>query len=187
MATCSALYPLQAAGAGGSGKSTLVTHLYKQGWSYLSDDVIALDLTTGKILPFPQTPRVRQNSGKLVPSDRLAEVPKLEVILECDRIYREAMTIGAIVFVKYSPGTLAQISPCSPATAALELLRNCINFVDHKQAAMHRVSELVKQVQVFCLSFSDEKTVPTAGNLGIPNTQHSALSRGGADNNSIDV
>lgn len=143
------------AGPGGSGKSTLVTHLYQQGWRYLSDDVLPLDLTTGRILPFPQTPRVRQNTGELVPNDRLAEVPKFEVRLERDCVCWEAMEVRAIVFVKYSPDTPAQFSPCLPGTAALELLRNCLNFLDHKQVAMQRVSKLVRQVLVFQVSSND--------------------------------
>lgn len=147
------------AGPGGSGKSTLVTHLYNQGWDYLSDDVIPLDLTTGKILPFPQTPRVRQNTGELVPSDRLAEVPKVEVILERDRVCWEAVEVRAIVFAKYDPDTSAQISPCSPGTSALELLRNCINFSDHKQVAMQQVSELSRQVLVFQANFDQVEDV----------------------------
>lgn len=147
------------AGAGGSGKSTLVTTLYQQGWNYLSDDVIPLDLTTGKIFPFPQTSRVRQNTGKLVPSDRLGEVPKVEVMLERDRVCREPMPVRAIVFVQYSPGIPAQVSSCSPGMAAIELLRNCLNFSDHKQAGMQRISEVVKQVFVFQASFDRAETV----------------------------
>ncbi len=58
------------AAPGGGGKSTLVAWLCQQGWRYLSDDVLPLELATGNILAFPQTPRVRQNTGELVPSDR---------------------------------------------------------------------------------------------------------------------
>jgi len=147
------------AGAGGSGKSTLVTHFYQQGWRYLSDDVIPLDLATGNILPFPQTPRVRRSMGELVPSDRLTEVPKFEVRLERDRVCREAMPIRAIVFVQYSPDVFTQVSPCSPGTAAIELLRNCINFSEHKQAAMQQISELAKQVFVCQASFARAEKV----------------------------
>jgi hypothetical protein len=145
------------AGPGGSGKSTLVAHLYQQGWQYLSDDVMPLDLATGKILPFPQTPRVRQNTGELVPSDRLGEVPKFEVRLERDRVCREAVGVRAIVFAQYDPAISTQLSPCSPGTTALELLRNCINFLDHKQIALEQVGKLVKQSSGVQLEFSDAK------------------------------
>ena len=143
------------AAPGGGGKSTLVTQLYQQGWRYLSDDVLPLELATGNIFPFPQTPRVRQNTGELVPSDRLWEVPKFDVTLDLNTICRSPLPIQAIVFPSFDRETQAQISPCSPGTAALELLRNCINFTDHKQAAVQRVCELVKHLPAFRLSFSN--------------------------------
>lgn len=133
------------AGEGGSGKSTLVTRFYQQGWQYLSDDVIPLDLLTGKILPFPQTPRVRQQTGEMVPRDRLTEIPKNEVMVEQAQICHNSVTIQAIVFVQHCPNIAAEVKVCSPGIAALELLRHCINFHQHKQIALQQVTELVKQ------------------------------------------
>ncbi|MDF5718800.1 MAG: hypothetical protein PUP93_34285 [Rhizonema sp. NSF051] len=143
------------AAPGGGGKSTLVTQLYQQGWRYLSDDVLPLELATGNIFSFPQTPRVRQNTGELVPSDRLWEVPKLDLRLDLNTICRSPSPIQAIVFPNFDQQTQAQISPCSPGTAAIELLRNCINFTDHKQAAVQRICEIVKHLPAFKLSFSN--------------------------------
>ncbi len=143
------------AAPGGGGKSTLVTQLCQQGWRYLSDDVLPMELSTGNILPFPQTPRVRQNTGELVPSDRLWSVPKFDVTLDRDLICRSPLPIRAMVFPSFDRLSSAQILPCSPGTAALELLRNCINFTDHKQAAVQQISEIVKHLPAFKLSFSN--------------------------------
>jgi len=143
------------AAPGGGGKSTLVTQLCQQGWRYLSDDVLPMELSTLNILPFPQTPRVRQNKGELVPSDRLWSVPKFDVTLDRDLICRSPLPIRAMVFPSFDRQISAQLLPCSPGTAALELLRNCINFTDHKQAAVQQISEIVKHLPAFKLSFSN--------------------------------
>jgi hypothetical protein len=143
------------AAPGGGGKSTLVAHLCQQGWRYLSDDVVPLELATRKILPFPQTPRVRQNTGELVPSDRLSEVPKYDVTLDLNLICRSPLPIRALVFPSFDKQTLAKISPCTPACAALELLHNCINFTDHKQVAVQQICEIVKHLPAFKLTFSN--------------------------------
>lgn len=143
------------AAPGGGGKSTLVAWLCQQGWRYLSDDVLPLELTTGNILPFPQTPRVRHNTGELVASDRLSEVPKFDVTLDLDLICRSPLPIRALVFPSFDRQISAQILPYSPGTAALELLRNCINFTDHKQAAVQQICEIVKHLPAFELSFSN--------------------------------
>ena len=42
-------------GSWGRGKSTLVTSLYANGWTYLSDDVVPLDPNSGRAFPFPLT------------------------------------------------------------------------------------------------------------------------------------
>jgi hypothetical protein len=143
------------AAPGGGGKSTLAAQLCQQGWRYLSDDVLPLELATGNILPFPQTPRVRQNTGELVSGDRLSQVPKFDVTLDLKSICQEPLPIRAMVFPSFDSQTEAQILPCSPGTAALELLRNCINFTDHKQAAVQRICELAKHLPAFGLSFSN--------------------------------
>ena len=51
-------------GPWGRGKSTLVTSLYANGWTYLSDDVVPLDPNSGRAFPFPLTPMVREDPGR---------------------------------------------------------------------------------------------------------------------------
>lgn len=41
-------------GEGGTGKTTLTLALSGEGWTYLSDDLIALDLATNEIVPLPK-------------------------------------------------------------------------------------------------------------------------------------
>ena len=139
---------------GGRGKSTLVTSLCKRGWTYLCDDVIPLDLNTGKVIPFPQTPRVRKNIGQELPVDRVHELNKIEVNLKPETVCREAMAIGALVFPTYSLHSPTGLLPCSPGTAALELLQTCVNFENHRQVAVREVCERVLCLPTFRLSFS---------------------------------
>lgn len=139
---------------GGRGKSTLVTSLCKRGWTYLSDDVIPLDLNSGKVIPFPQTPRVRKNIGQELPVDRVNELNKIEVNLKPETVCREAMPIGALIFPTYSFYSPTELLPCSPGTAALELLQTCVNFANHRQVAVREVCELVKFLPTFRLTFN---------------------------------
>jgi hypothetical protein len=41
-------------GEGGTGKTTLTLALASKGWTYLSDDLIVLDLDTNEVLPLPK-------------------------------------------------------------------------------------------------------------------------------------
>jgi hypothetical protein len=141
-------------GGSGRGKSTLVTSLCTQGWTYISDDVVPLDPNSGKVIPFPRLPMVRENLGQELPVDCVQKLKKTEVYLDPEAMCREAMPIWGLVFPTYSLHSPTEILPYSPATAALELLENCLNFVHHKQAAVHYVCELVKHLPTFRLSYS---------------------------------
>lgn len=141
-------------GSWGRGKSTLVTRLCANGWTYLSDDIIPLDPNSGKVIPFPLTPMVREDLGKEVPSERLSELSKTVVNLQPETVCREAMPINALVFPVYSYHSPTTLLPCSPAPAALELLQNCLNFTCHREAAVRYVCDLVKRVPTFRLTYN---------------------------------
>jgi hypothetical protein len=140
-------------GASGCGKSTLVTSLCQRGWSFLSDDVIPLDLATFTVLPFPQMPMVRRNCGRELPAGRLAELPKTKPDLPADNVSGAAASVAVLILPRYTRSRPRRLSPCSPAQAGMELLRNCLNFKAHRQTAVERLCALVKQVPTFSLTF----------------------------------
>jgi hypothetical protein len=142
-------------GPWGRGKSTLVTSLYAKGWTYLSDDVVPLDPNSGRAIPFPLTPRIREDPGQELPLEHLSELGKTVVSLLPERICRDPVPVSMVVFPVYRRGCHNELLPCSPATAALELLQNCLNFPSHREAAVGYVCELVRTVPAFRLSYSD--------------------------------
>ena len=142
-------------GSWGRGKSTLVTSLYANGWTYLSDDVVPLDPNSGRAFPFPLTPMVREDPGQELPLERLSELRKTVVLLLPERVCRDPVPISTIVFPVYRHGCHTELLPCSPATAALEVLQNCLNFPNHREAAVRYACDLVREVPAFRLSYSD--------------------------------
>ena len=142
-------------GAWGRGKSTLVTNLYARGWTYLSDDIVPIDLNSGKVIPFPKTPKVRQGPGRQMPRHHLRELKRAVVYLDPKTVCRETIPIGALVFPTYNLLAPTELLPYSPATAALELLQSCLNFANHRQAAVRYLCELLKGLPAFRLSFND--------------------------------
>ena len=141
-------------GASGSGKSTLVTSLCNRGWSFLSDDVVPVDLSALTVLPFPQMPMVRKNCGRELEPDRIQDLPKTKPLLPADRVSSRAAPVAALILPRYTSSGLRGLSPCSPAQACMELLRNCLNFKVHRESAVQGLCALVKQVPAFYLPFS---------------------------------
>lgn len=142
-------------GEGGQGKSTLVTSLCARGWKYLSEDVIAFDLRSGTVLPFPQTPRVRENIGRQLPLDQLPTLNKTEVYLPSGIICSQPLPIQTVIFPSYNFQSVNQLVPCSLGATVLKLLQNCMNFADHQHTAMRQLSDCLQDASAFCLSFSD--------------------------------
>jgi hypothetical protein len=143
------------AGPAGQGKSTLVTTLCANGWAYLSDDILPLDMASSQVIPFPQTPAVRIDPGVELPSVRLPELQKADVELSPETVCREAMPIAAMVFPTYDRHSPTRISHCPPAEATLELLQHCLNFVNHRETAVCYLSNLLKHLPAFRLTFSN--------------------------------
>ena len=150
-------YAVVFSGAWGKGKSTLVTSLCDHGWSYLSDDIVPLVLNSGKVLPFSQTPTVREGPGREIPLHRLGELRKIEVDLKQKRVGRDPVPVGAIVFPTYSRYSSTRIVRCSPATAVLELLKSCLNFEGHREEAVDHLCRLLSRLPSLRLFFSNGK------------------------------
>ena len=144
-------------GVWGSGKSTLVTSLCEDGWAYLSDDIVPIEMNSGRVLPFHRTPTVRKNSGQEMPSHRLGELQKITVNLNQESLCQKPARIVAILFPYYAHGSSARITPQSPANAALELLACGMNYEKHGEVAVRYVCELMEQIPASRLYYGNGK------------------------------
>jgi hypothetical protein len=143
------------AGRSGQGKSTLSTHLCDNGWRLLSDDVAPVRMTTDTVIPFPQTPVRRMNPGRTVAD---VEIPRLsrEVIAYAnDAVFRAEAELGAVLFVRFDMDSDASLQSIRPGPAALELLRNLTNFMDHRGTAVDRAADLARRLPAYSLIWSD--------------------------------
>jgi hypothetical protein len=156
-AAASGGYAVLFPGSWGRGKSTVVTSLCENGWTYLSDDIVPIDLSSGKVMPFFRTPTIRKNSGQEMPLHRIGELQKVEIDLKQKRLCRGPMPIGAIVFPFYSHGSPARMEPYSPAATTLELLGSCMNFENHREEAVSQLCNLVKLLPTSRLYYSNGK------------------------------
>ncbi len=139
----------------GHGKSTLVTRLCSRGWSYVSDDIVPIDMSNGYIFSFPLTPIVRENVGTQLPRERVAEIPKVKVSLSPRSFHREPAPIGGVVLPTFSVGTGARQESYSPAAVALEIVKAGINSEENANGAVAFCSWLVGRVPVLPLTYSD--------------------------------
>ncbi|GEM_PF-1397432 len=145
-------------GISGRGKSTLITTLCQQGFRYLSDDIIPLDPATGKAIPYPMTPIVRENIGQELPPERVEEIPRTLVELPESTYCREPVSVGSVILPAYSTKCQARILPFSPGTTTLDLVKQCINARVHGASAVTFMAELTASVPVLPIEYSDAQS-----------------------------
>lgn len=140
-------------GPSGRGKSTLSTLLCETGWRLMSDDIAPLRMTSDEVLPFYQSPLRRIHPGRAIHVDDIGGLERESVPIPAHSIRREPAHVRAIVFPEFVSGANTELARLSEGSAALEILRNARNFVDHKAAAVERVARIARQVTAYRLTY----------------------------------
>lgn len=142
-------------GPGGAGKSTLATGLLDHGFRYLGDDVVPIDLGTGRIVPFPAAPSVRRHPGRWLAPDAVSGLPRTDVRLARRAIARVPAGVGALVFPRYVADGAVGLAPCARGEAALTLLQQTLNFPHHREAAVRWTCDLAARQPAYRLAYAD--------------------------------
>jgi len=165
---------LEAAGRGilvpgpsGSGKSTLTAALARAGLAYLSDELVAFELASRLLLPYPKPITLKAGSCAALPelappaddpfdsgssTSREWQVPvgggtPHRVGVPCDA--------ALVVVPRYDPGGATTLSPLTETEAFFTLALNAVNLIPHRSAGTDALGELAAQCECFRLSFSD--------------------------------
>ena len=158
-------------GPSGSGKSTLTLGLLNYGYQYLTDEVVVIDLSDLRVLPF-QRPiyiygwqsvasaevekyfkfyRFKERYGNTMQPWQYA-VPQQEAVLPKDTSFEVAW----IVFPTYNETQKdSYLKPMSRAEAAFNLMQNGWNTQYFTDLGLQLCSELVKKADCYQLIMGD--------------------------------
>jgi hypothetical protein len=145
-------------GPSGQGKSTLSTMLCKKGWRLLSDDIAPTSMDADIVYPFPLTPRRRLFPGSVIDRDKIQTLEREEIAFDTQEIHRSSIPVAAIVYVEFAAGQSGNLQRLTSGAAAIELLRNSVNFGDHKGAAVSRAARLSTRVPSYKLCYDSVTT-----------------------------
>jgi hypothetical protein len=165
----------------GSGKSTLTAGLVRAGLSYLSDELIALELepestaSTCRLLPYAKPITVKPGSFDVLrdveprgvgvedgvedgATDEqwwVGEEWLLPVGVEVRRPVATPCPPGVVVVPRYQAGTTTELTPLSETEAFVALAVNAVNFKQHGANGARALGDLVSHCVCVALTMSD--------------------------------
>lgn len=156
-------------GESGSGKSTLSAMLGEAGWRFMGDEFTLLCPQSGDILGFPRPVSLKNSAiaamHTIVPEARfgplLRATPKGDIRhIVPPQLALDAMDIPArphlLVFPRF--GDAVDVRAIPPAEAFMRLTEASTNYVALGEPAFEALSDFVKNVPAFAVSYPDGAT-----------------------------
>lgn len=159
-----------------SGKSTLATAVVEAGARYLTDETVAIDLSTAAVVAYPKAitldpgswarfadlePAVVRDQPQLahakwyVHPDAIRPGAAVAPATAPDGNPAAELAVSTIVFPRYAPDRPTALSPLAPVEAAAALAGNAFNLVAIGQPAVDLVARLATSARCWSLTAAD--------------------------------
>lgn len=149
--------------ASGSGKSMLTAALVSSGLRYLTDDVAAIEATTGMVLPYPKPIAVPLRLRRKLP--RAGPLPSGRFAYLGDEGFVTARELGAatggpttpglIVHPQYRPGSPTRATALSPAQGVQLLAEQSFHLPPDPAGALEELAAISAGCRRLTLVYSD--------------------------------
>ena len=131
-------------GASGAGKSTVVSALVDRGWRYVTDEVVALDLESKLVAPYPRAAKVELPAAVLLglveagagnPPDAF-RVPFPPA---------SSAAVAMVVVPSVEPAARVTLEPMRPAEAVSTMAASAWNLSRHRQRGLDVLASLARR------------------------------------------
>ena len=148
-------------GTSGTGKSTLVAACVAAGWDYVSDEALAFDDETMRVVPYPKPIWIDRRATEIVgvPADALAVTPSRYKYPVTPSDLGGAVATGelelrAVVVPERRPDGSAELEPLRRGELVRILLRHTFKRTEEPEEKFDRAVEVARRVDGFRLVFS---------------------------------
>jgi hypothetical protein len=153
-------------GPSGSGKSTLAAGLVRSGLAYLSDELVALEIGSGRLLPYAKPISLKHGSRSVL-RDMVPPAPggaddgsaDQEILLAVGTSVGRPVGVACrpelLVVPRYEPGRTTRFVPLSETEAFAALAVNTVNLVEHGATGVQALGELATRCERVALTMSD--------------------------------
>lgn len=135
-----------------SGKSTTCAGLLRRGWSYLTDEAVAVD-EEGLLTPFPKAVTIDPGAQFLFPElarPALADYPTKWHVPAGEfpaAIASGRVRVSALLFPQYQADAETKLIPVTRAEAVTGLARSTFNFLDAPERNVRRLAALSRRAR----------------------------------------
>ncbi len=147
----------------GAGKSTLVAALVRDGFEYLTDEVVAIQPGTTTVDPYPK-PIALGGFGLAIPTALNPIHPELPTGMDryvgdrwlvAPEAIAEPTSIDVVVVPRYEPGAMPSLEPLRPADALVALAEHAFNLATDGQRALDTLAMVAETAACFRLVSAD--------------------------------
>lgn len=165
-------------GPSGSGKSTTTWALLHHGYSYASDELGVVHLSTLEIFPYPRALCLKKAPPSAYPLPETALTTSNAFYIPVAALPARAVStltpLRAIFFIQYSPETTRpSVQSISRAEAGARLFANALNPLAHPGEGLDGAVAIATQCACFTLCTAE----PSATCAVVTSTLHTRLSR----------
>jgi hypothetical protein len=143
-------------GTSGHGKTTLVAALVREGFGYLSDEVLALDRDTAMVSAFPRPLALDAQAWAVLDLDA-SQTPESERLVDpraLGGLGRTPLSVTDIVVSTRRPGS-STITPAEPGVAMTALLGNAFNHYVDGSSSFAIAAKVARTVRAWRASYGE--------------------------------
>jgi hypothetical protein len=126
-----------------------------RGWYHLSVASAPIRVGVNEVIRVPLTTRRPICPGRALSQEELGTFKFEEISIPAGVIRRTPVAIRALVFPQFEMEAKPQLERLTAGEAALEMIRNSTNFVDHKAAAVERVAGIATEIPCYRLVYGN--------------------------------
>lgn len=150
-------------GSSGAGKSTLTAALLLDGWAYLSDELVVVDLGSLRARAYPRSLGLSARSYDAVPGlpEPVERRAQGDLLVPPDRFggppAPAEASLRALVLLDRRPHSELALVPMAPAEVLVEAVSHCFGVHDGSGERFLRLGELVGAVPGVRLSYAEAR------------------------------
>jgi hypothetical protein len=141
------------------GKSTLAALMVRDGWTYLSDEAVEIEPSSGHLLPYPKAITLDPGSQRFFPEvrPRLDDTASwyVDPLAWGDRTPYRPAAPDAVVFCRYREGSTLSLDKVAPGPAFIALAPATFHFRRGPERHMPLLGRLVRSTGAVRMTYGD--------------------------------